>query len=302
MRFTDEQVKHLLRRALSNDETAWRSLFDGLYGLLKSQAIRAGLRDEDVDDSVGEILLSLVTSPQEFLEARDVISYLAASAYFAALRQRKVRGRIASREFLVDDLMTDGPQDIASNDPRQQKLVLSGQIRDVLLQALSSIPEPVRNQLLLHYGEDLSYEEIAYICGSSSGGIRVAVHRALARLRVSLENKLAEPLPFANIGHALRSIALPSSCPQATPEDRNLLEDWILDADSLAHPQREQLERRLEEDSTFRLLRALTERAMEKERDVRGHAVSDHIPPPLLDTLMDAVEKRRTQGVTREID
>ncbi|MEO8376836.1 MAG: RNA polymerase sigma factor, partial [Candidatus Sumerlaeota bacterium] len=229
IRFTDKEVKQLLGRALSHDEDAWKELFQGLYGLLKSQALRAGLKNEDIDDSVGEILLSLVASPSEFQQARDTISYIAASAYFAALRHRKMRGRIAARETPVDLVQVPENEKHSRNNKHQQKEIMSAQIRSAVMDALMTIPDAIRRQMLLHYGEDFSYEEIGYVSGASPGGIRVAVHRAANRIRTDIEKQMREDLPEADLGRILRIVDLPAVVPDVDKPSADLLCSWISD-------------------------------------------------------------------------
>ncbi|CAN5347562.1 hypothetical protein BH09SUM1_BH09SUM1_32400 [soil metagenome] len=287
-KLSDEEVKHLLRRALTHDEQAWKALFEGLYGLIKSQAMRAGLKDEDVDDTISTVLLSMVATPWEFLAARDSLSYLAASAYFAALRCRRTRGRLAAREISLGEWQVpdDSKPPLKVRAP-QRDAALSSQVTRALLEAIEAVPVPLREQVLLHYGEDLSYEEIAYITGNQPANIRVATHRALVRIREHLGAALAESMEDAQIRHALRAIQLPAvtfgDYGEATLKRVNLL---VQTPSSLSEGDRTALEEKLASDAGLRHQRVLAERRAAEEQDVRSHSDGDVIPSALLDSLL----------------
>ena len=301
MRFSNEELKQLLVRVLPNNEAvskadreaAWKDLFGGLYGLFKTQALRAGLQGDDIDDVVGEMLLSIVASPQDFLGARDQISYISASARFAAIRISKARKRTAPNPGRQDEMGDDDNAIERLATPATQKaLALSAEVRKAFLEALAEIPEPVRTHAILHYNDDISYEEIAYIAASTAVAVRVAVHRALKRLREKLETRLGEALPGAHPGAALRELGLPPHAAPAIEADAaRTLERYILAPSSLAAAERRAVEARLEQDADYRLLRILQERRFAADSDVRGHA-DEQIPQPLLATLLRAARER----------
>jgi DNA-directed RNA polymerase specialized sigma24 family protein len=298
MRFTDEEVKQLLRRALDNDEAAWKALFEGLYGLMRSQGVRAGLTGDDLDDSVGDILHSLVATPGEFLEARDTLSYLSASSYFAALRVRKARNRLAARESSMHD-NSDGNDGRPAREPRraaqQVKIILSNQVARAVEAAFDAVPDPARRYALLHYRADLSYEEVAYVCGGTAGAIRVAVHRALTRALGALNSTLGEELDRGSFRHALRELEMPDQLrPQVTPESRRVIERWVTARESLSPAERAEAEEVLADDQESRLLLVLLERQSYAELDVRGHSLPESIPAVLLENLL--AETRKQQG------
>jgi RNA polymerase sigma-70 factor, ECF subfamily len=66
--------------------------------------------------------------------------------------------------------------------------------------ALATLGERDLELIALRYGADLSTRQIADVTGMSSGAVRVALHRALARLRDELEEAGSAPQPRAAIG------------------------------------------------------------------------------------------------------
>lgn len=239
MRFTDEEVKQLLRRALDNDEAAWKALFEGLYGLMRSQGVRAGLTGDDLDDSVGDILHSLVATPGEFLEARDTLSYLSASSYFAALRygRRETDSRRGNPRCMTTPTETmAGPPGNRGAQPQQVKIILSNQVARAVEAAFDAVPDPARRYALLHYRADLSYEEVA---ARMSVGVPLARSgwRSTGRSRAPSAHSIprsVRSLTGEVSGMRCASWRCPIKLrPQVTPESRRVIERWVTARESL---------------------------------------------------------------------
>jgi hypothetical protein len=78
--------------------------------------------------------------------------------------------------------VADVPDSVQSADVREQPVLrveLSGEVGRLL----DTLPEMQREVLVLHVVVGLSAEETAQAVGSTPGAVRVAQHRALARLR-----------------------------------------------------------------------------------------------------------------------
>jgi len=68
-----------------------------------------------------------------------------------------------------------------------EEIYLSHTSRQLVYQAVLELPEFLRTPIVLHYYEDLSVEEIAYILGIPTGTIKSRLWRGRARLRHRLE-------------------------------------------------------------------------------------------------------------------
>ncbi|NKY21121.1 RNA polymerase sigma factor SigE [Cellulomonas denverensis] len=78
---------------------------------------------------------------------------------------------------------------------------------DVDIQAaLDELPPDYRAAVVLCDIEGLSYEEIAVTLGIKLGTVRSRIHRARARLRVSLEHRAPRPAPAGDAMTALEAI------------------------------------------------------------------------------------------------
>lgn len=69
-----------------------------------------------------------------------------------------------------------------------------------LEEALSTLGERDLELMALRYGADLSVRQISDVLGMTPGAVRVALHRALARLRAVLEDAEVAPQPAAEVG------------------------------------------------------------------------------------------------------
>ncbi|MDU0294745.1 sigma-70 family RNA polymerase sigma factor [Saccharothrix longispora] len=78
--------------------------------------------------------------------------------------------------------LTDG----TGREPEPEQQALGGMLSENMGRLLSVLPERQREILVLRVVMGLSAEETAAMIGSTAGAVRVAQHRALARLRKAL--------------------------------------------------------------------------------------------------------------------
>jgi RNA polymerase sigma-70 factor, ECF subfamily len=91
--------------------------------------------------------------------------------------------------------VTDVPDSTDIADGPEQR-ALRGELSGELGRLLGRLPDRQREILVLRVVVGLSAEETAEVVGSTPGAVRVAQHRALARLRRFLLE--AEPVPLAS--------------------------------------------------------------------------------------------------------
>jgi len=73
---------------------------------------------------------------------------------------------------------------LESEEERQEKVRAYARLHELLGQ----LPERYRSVIILRFFEDLQYEAIAQVLGKRMGTVKSLLHRALARLRIILEN------------------------------------------------------------------------------------------------------------------
>lgn len=294
-RMTDESLKQLLDDCLTLNESAWEQLFRNLYGLITTQVMRVGLKNEDVEDAVMETYASIIQNPDEFHAARSPLAYVAAAGRYTALRMKKKADRRDRRTEALDDPAGSPftPEPLRDR-PRQKETMLANQIISQLLHSFADLRPLEQDLLRSKYHDDLTYDEIAYITGKSNASLRVATRRALEAWRTKAQQQLQEDLNGARLEEVLAH--LPPR--DYTPADQALWQQMrrlIEEPRTLPDHEKQALEHLLEQDAHARRIRVLADRQAEEDNDVRGHqdASVGPIPGSMLERLMEQVRAQR---------
>ena len=138
------------------------------------------------DDVAQEVCLAVLTAlPGYRDQGRPFLAFVYGIAAHKVADAHRAAGR--NRSEPVADV-PDGPEKDAGPEQRALRQELTAQMND-LLQVL---PDKQREIVLLRVVVGLSAEETAEAVGSTPGAVRVAQHRALARLRKTLSAESAE--------------------------------------------------------------------------------------------------------------
>jgi RNA polymerase sigma-70 factor (ECF subfamily) len=138
---------------------------------------------EEVEDLVQDVLLSVHAVRSTYDPARPFKPWL-----LAILRNRLVDGarrygRIARREVKVDDL------DVTFSDFEAKEESADPSDAATLHDAVRALPEQQRQAIELLKLKELSLKEAAQVSGTSIGALKVATHRAMASLRMTLAKR-----------------------------------------------------------------------------------------------------------------
>ena len=167
----------LVERAQRGSDDAVRDLLAQVRpAVLRYASARLGRRDV-AEDVTQEVCLAVLTALPAYEDTGrpfrsfvfGIAAHKVADAHRAAYR---------SKDVLTEDLPerpddTPGPEDLAvRSDEGRQAMAL-----------LSRLPDEQRELLLLRVAAGLSAEETGDVLGMTPGAVRVAQHRALAKLR-----------------------------------------------------------------------------------------------------------------------
>ncbi|MFD1150123.1 RNA polymerase sigma factor ShbA [Saccharothrix hoggarensis] len=177
----EADLSELVDQALLGDRRAAGQLLARLQPLvLRYCRARVGSRERTLvsaEDIAQEVCLAVVSAlgtyryePGSFL----AFVYGIAAHKVADARRRAVR----SRAEVVPEL----PDTPALEDGPEQRAV-TGELIGHVNQLLRLLPQRQREILVLRIAVGLSAEETAVAVGSTAGAVRVAQHRALARMR-----------------------------------------------------------------------------------------------------------------------
>ncbi|GAB2993109.1 sigma-70 family RNA polymerase sigma factor [Saccharothrix stipae] len=177
----EAELSELVDRALVGDPRAVDQLLARIQPLvLRYCRARVGSRERTLvsaEDIAQEVCLAVVSAlgryqyePGSFL----AFVYGIAAHKVADARRRAVRSRAEVVPELPDTpTLEDGPEQRA----------MTGELIGHVTQLLRKLPERQREILVLRIAVGLSAEETAAAVGSTAGAVRVAQHRALARMR-----------------------------------------------------------------------------------------------------------------------
>ncbi|GAA1289529.1 RNA polymerase sigma factor ShbA [Saccharothrix xinjiangensis] len=177
----EAELSDLVDVALLGDQRAVEQLLKRIQPLvLRYCRARVGTRERTLvsaDDIAQEVCLAVVSAlgkyqyePGSFL----AFVYGIAAHKVADARRRAVR----SRSEVVPEL----PDTPALEDGPEQRAV-NGEMIGHVTELLRKLPDRQREILVLRVAVGLSAEETAAAVGSTPGAVRVAQHRALARMR-----------------------------------------------------------------------------------------------------------------------
>jgi RNA polymerase sigma-70 factor (ECF subfamily) len=129
------------------------------------------------DDVAQEVMLAVLKAlPNYRVQGRPFLAFVYGIASHKVIDAHRAAGRNRS------DPVSDVPDSAEVSDGPEQRALhseLSGQMG----QMLTTLPAKQREILVLRVVVGLSAEETAEVVGSTPGAVRVAQHRALARLR-----------------------------------------------------------------------------------------------------------------------
>ncbi len=136
------------------------------------------------DDVAQEVCLAVLTAlPGYRIQGRPFLAFVYGIASHKVIDAHRASTRNRS------DPVADVPDSAESEDGPEQRALrveLSGEMKRLL----DTLPDKQREILVLRVVVGLSAEETAEAVGSTAGAVRVAQHRALARLRRSMPEEV----------------------------------------------------------------------------------------------------------------
>ena len=171
----------LIQRAISRDADA----FGRLYDMYVDRVYR------HIHYRVGNVADAEDLTQQVFLKAWQAIDrYKKTTSPFVAWLMT------ISHNLVVDFYRTKKDKayleaEVTANDSASspERVAEARYLQQQLRKAILQLPRVQQQVVLLRFVEGFRYAEIAALLGKSEGGIRVMLHRALARLRQILEKK-----------------------------------------------------------------------------------------------------------------
>jgi RNA polymerase sigma-70 factor (ECF subfamily) len=181
---SSDLLASLVNEAVAGDRRALERLLASVRPLVSRYCrARVGRNERayaSADDVAQEVCLAVLTALPSYREqGRPFLAFVYGIAAHKVADAHRVSARNRSEPVAE---VPDGPSQTV--DPEENALLGSLSVR--LGQLLGVLPDKQREILLLRVVVGLSAEETAEAVGSTPGAVRVAQHRALAKLRSSV--------------------------------------------------------------------------------------------------------------------
>ena len=178
-----------LVQALQNGETdACACMLKQFAPRVYAVAMRMMGDPDEAEEVLQETFISACKNIQRF-EGRSALN-----TWLHLMRLRKRKNKEVSLDNPIESLDGDDiPRQIEDWDYYPADLALNSETRDVLEQAIATLPDTLRSVFVLREIEGYSTAEVAEMLDISVSAAKVRLHRARLRLRELLTPYFSEP-------------------------------------------------------------------------------------------------------------
>jgi RNA polymerase sigma-70 factor (ECF subfamily) len=189
----DEQS--ILLGLRSGEDEAYELVFRRYGSRMLAVARRFLGNEEDAQDAVQDAMLSAFRALDRFEGGSQLGTWLHRIVVNAALM--KLRRRRNHRETSIEELLpgydVDGHRELrVAGDPFPDEQLEREELRALLRESVSELPEGYRQVYLLRDVEELSTEETATALGLSANAVKIRLHRARQALITLVQRRYAE--------------------------------------------------------------------------------------------------------------
>jgi RNA polymerase sigma-70 factor, ECF subfamily len=174
------------QRALEALESPLESLVRQHARLVYRIAYAVLRHHHDAEDATQETFLRVLRYSRKLAGVEDHKTWLARIAWRVAIDRNRQLGR--KREMPLSDPEQPLPE-VASSDAAADEALQGAQVSDVLELMIASLPEKLRQPLILSTIEEMSPREVAATLGINEAAVRSRVFRARQILREKLAGR-----------------------------------------------------------------------------------------------------------------
>lgn len=174
-----ESDNDIIREYISGDTERAVTFFVRKYQrFVFSIALRHLKNADDAQDITQDVFIKSVKSLDKFRGEASLKTWL------YRITVNACKNSLRRKKFLSFFDLNDGEDEveIISADPSPSQLHENSEFYERLSLALSQLPEKQRETFALRYFDDLSYEEISKILGTSVGGLKANYFQAVQKL------------------------------------------------------------------------------------------------------------------------
>jgi RNA polymerase sigma factor (sigma-70 family) len=130
---------------------------------------------EDADDIAQEVFVRAHSALKDFRGEANIYTWLyriAVNLSINHLRKQKVRKLVDISDYL----------NFLSKDAEQDKNVMRDENTSLIESAIQTLPEKQRAVFIMRYYDEMPYEQISSILGTSVGGLKANFHHAVKKI------------------------------------------------------------------------------------------------------------------------
>ncbi|NTW49993.1 MAG: RNA polymerase sigma factor [Chlorobiales bacterium] len=139
---------------------------------------------EDADDVAQNVFVKVYKSLDGFNEDAQFFTWayrIATNESINYLRSKKVRNTVG-----LDDIL----EEPAGTDAHPDHVMMKNEQSKVVQEAIQSLPEKQQQVFMMRYYDELNYEEIAGVLGTSVGGLKANYFHAFKKIEAYLRKQL----------------------------------------------------------------------------------------------------------------
>ncbi len=176
-----DELDVIVGRAVAGDAVAVGALLGHIHPIIVRYCrarVSNGHRSlMTADDIAQEVCMAVLNAlPHYRREGRPFLAFVYGIASNKIVDAHRAAGR--SRSNPVAEF-----PDVVSGDPNPEQVVVDAAVATKMHELMRHLPANQREILIMRVGAGMSADETAQALGTSAGAVRVAQHRALAKLR-----------------------------------------------------------------------------------------------------------------------
>ncbi|MFE6303765.1 sigma-70 family RNA polymerase sigma factor [Nocardiopsis changdeensis] len=185
----DTGLNHLGSRAVRGEDGAMDSLLREVRPMVvrycRARLARVSGLAHYSDDVAQEVCIALLSAIPRYQDrGRPFASFVFGIAAHKVADTLRGAGRV---ELVSSDTVPDRPDEAPGPEEAAVRVIEAQRARELL----DELPEQQRRLLVMRVIAGLTADETGHVLGMSAGAVRVAQHRAIARLRqVAVANRL----------------------------------------------------------------------------------------------------------------
>jgi len=181
----------LINKALAGDQTAYEKLMKKYYQLIYNLIFRMISRKEDVEDLTQEAFIKAFNSLQNFDRQFAFSTWLfkiATNNAIDYLRKKKLNTFSIDREIESEE--SDFKFEIPDSENKPDRVIIEDERKQILDEAIESLPPKYKEVILLRHKMDKEYEEIAKELKLPLGTVKAHIFRGRELLNKYLKDKI----------------------------------------------------------------------------------------------------------------